>query len=116
MTSANVISDSLKRIAAQIGAKFYLNESFISFDEVFSPTGLLPSLVTRADQLASMCMGYGLGADFEEAEEALSGKKVVFDKATPNAIRLLFITDVLEELIQGGPTSDHTPLDELLYD
>ncbi|MGQ3888109.1 type IV secretion IcmS family protein [Legionella sp. CNM-1927-20] len=110
------IKKSLALIAASMNAKFYLNDRFMSFDEVFSDTGLLPAIARRADQLCSLCLGYGLGATFDEAENALLGTRVVFDEVTPNSLRLLCMTDVLNELIQGGPSRDYTPLDELMYD
>lgn len=110
------IMGSMGLIAASMNAKFYLNERFLSMDEVFAETGLLPAMAKRADQLCSLCLGYGLGISFEEAEGALLGKRVIFDEVTPDSLRLLFITDVVNELIQGGPARDHTPLDELLYD
>lgn len=112
----NDISKSMALIAAHMNAKFYLNDRFVGYEEVFSPTGLLPALARRADQLCSLCLGYGLGMSFEEAEDAMLGRRVVFDEVTPNALRLLFITDVLNEIIQGGVTKDYTPLDELMYD
>ena len=99
-----------------MNAKFYLNERFVTFDEVFSETGLLPAITKRADQLSSLCMGYGLGATYDEAEGALLGIRVVFDEVTPNVLRLLCLTDVVNELMQGGPSRDYTPLDELMYD
>lgn len=110
------IRKSLTLIAASMNAKFYLNDRFVSFDEVFSETGLLPAIARRANQLCSLCLGYGLGATFDEAESALLGIRVAFDEVTPNSLRLLCMTDVLNELIQGGPSRDYTPLDELMYD
>jgi len=110
------ISGNMSLIAASMHAKFYLNERFLSFEDVFSDKGLLPAIAKRADQLCSLCLGYGLGLSFEEAEGSLLGKRVLFDEVTPNSLRLLFITDVVNELIQGGPARDHTPLDELMYD
>ncbi|STX50625.1 protein IcmS [Legionella busanensis] len=110
------IRKSLALIATSMNAKFYLNDRFMSLDEVFSDTGLLPAIARRADQLCSLCLGYGLGATFDEAENALLGTRVVFDEVTPNSLRLLCMTDVLNELIQGGPSRDYTPLDELMYD
>lgn len=107
---------SMGLIAAAMHAKFYLNDRFVSFDEVFSFTGLLPAIARRADQLCSLCLGYGLGVSFKDAEDALLGTEVVFDEVTPNVLRLLCMTDVVSELIQGGPSRDYTPLDELLYD
>lgn len=110
------IQQSLSMIAAAMNAKFYLNDRFVSYGEVFSPKGLLPAIARRADQLCSLCLGYGLGATFEESEDALLGICVGFDEVTPNALRLVCMGDVLSELIQGGPSSDYTPLDELMYD
>ncbi|MCC5791738.1 MAG: type IV secretion protein IcmS [Legionellaceae bacterium] len=110
------ISTALSRVAAQMNAKFYLNDHFISYAEVFSVTGLLPAIAKRADQLCSLCLGYGLGISFEEREGALLGNAVIFDEVTPNALRVLCLMDVVHELIQGGPGRDYTPLDELMYD
>lgn len=112
----NDIRKSLAMIASAMNAKFYLNDRFVSFDEVFSYTGLLPAIARRADQLCSLCLGYGLGATFDQEEGALLGLRVVFDEVTPNSLRLLCMTDVVSELIQGGPSKDYTPLDELMYD
>ena len=55
------IQKKMGLIAAEFGAKFTLNDNFISLDEVFSDTGLLPALSRRADQLCSLCLGYGIG-------------------------------------------------------
>lgn len=96
------ISKCMAKIAASMNAKFYLNDRFVSFDEVFSETGLLPAIAKRADQLCSLCLGYGLGATYDESEGALLGIRVVFDEVTPNVLRLLCMTDVMNELIQGG--------------
>lgn len=110
------ISKCMGLIAISMNAKFYLNDRFVGYEEVFSDTGLLPAIVKRADQLCSLCLGYGLGATFEESSGALLGSRVLFDEVTPNVIRLLCMTDVINELIQGGPSRDYTPLDELMYD
>lgn len=110
------IPKSMGLIAANMNAKFYLNDRFVSYEEVFAETGLLPAIARRADQLCSLCLGYGLGATFDEAENALLGIRVTFDEVTPNVLRLLCMTDVVNELIQGGPSRDYTPMDELMYD
>lgn len=110
------LSKCMALIAKRMNAKFYLNDRFISFEEVFSNKGLLPAFARRADQLCSLCLGYGLGLSFIDAEGALLGTEVVFDDVTPNTLRLLCMTDVMNELIQGGPNRDYTALDELMYD
>ncbi|OGV33236.1 MAG: type IV secretion protein IcmS [Legionellales bacterium RIFCSPHIGHO2_12_FULL_35_11] len=111
------ICKAMSIISAALKAKFYLNDKFVSYDEVFSDVGLLPGIARRADRLCSLCLGYGLGITFEETENALLGTKVVFDEVTPNAIRLLYMTDVIvSDFINGGPSRDYTVLDELIYD
>ncbi len=103
-------------IVKQMRANFQLNENSISYQEVFSEMGLLPAIARRADQLCSLCLGYGIGVTFEEAEGSLLGVKVVFDEVTPDSLRLLCMADVVNELINSAPTKDVTPLDELMYD
>lgn len=108
--------DDLIKIAKVLNVKFTLNDRPISYEEVFSETGLLPAMARRADQLSSLCLGYGIGVTFDEAEKSLLGVKATFDDVTPNVIRYLCLTDVLYELMQSAPTPHATPLDELMYD
>jgi intracellular multiplication protein IcmS len=110
------ISKKLIAIAKVLGANFTLNDRAISLEEVFADTGLLPAISRRADQLCSLCLGYGIGISFEEAEKSLLGVRILFDDITPNVLRFMCITDVLCELIQSGSSTALTPLDELMYD
>lgn len=104
------------KIVEKANAKFLLNDRTISPEEVFSPTGLLPALARRADQLCSLCLGYGLGATFEETQGTILGVKVIFDDITPSILRVLYLTDVIFELIKTAPSINAVPLDELMYD
>ena len=110
------IKKNLCAIAGALKANFTLNERKITYEEVFHDAGLLPAIARRADQLCSLCLGYGLGLTFDEEEKSTLGVKVTFDDVTPNVLRFVCITDVLCELMQSGPSLDRTPLDELLYD
>jgi len=110
------LSKSLVKVAKKMGVKFTLNDNPISPEEVFAETGLLPALARRADQLCSLCLGYGIGVTFDEATNALLGVKIVFDDITPNILRLLCITDVLNEIIKMAPSKTTIALDELMYD
>jgi intracellular multiplication protein IcmS len=103
-------------IARTLKVNFTFKGKPISHEEVFSFTGLLPSIAKRADQLASLCFGYGLGISFEDAEQSLTGVKIKFDDVTPNALRYLCVTDVVCELMRAASSLESTPLDELLYD
>lgn len=114
---ANVdVSAQMIKIARMMNGRFSLNGRPLTTEEVFSPTGLLPGMARRADQLSSLCLGYGIGATFEETEGAALGVKVVFDDITPNALRLLCLIDVLNELMKGTPRGEMTVLDQLMYD
>lgn len=110
------LEKKLAAMAKRLNVNFSLKSSIIGPKEIFSETGLLPGLAKRADQLAQLCLGYGLGATYEDVEGSLLGVKVIFDEFTPEALRLLCILDVLNELIKSSPTRDEVPLDELMYD
>jgi len=110
------INRNMSSIAKALNTTFTLHDSPITYEEIFSPTGLLPAIARRADQLCSLCLGYGIGISFDETEKSLLGVKVTFDEVTPNVLRYLCMTDVLNELMKSAPTRDKTPLDELMYD
>tara|TARA_Y100000815_G_scaffold264026_1_gene279236 strand:+ start:949 stop:1362 length:414 start_codon:yes stop_codon:yes gene_type:complete len=110
------LSKALVKVVKKMKVQFMLNDKPISLDEVFADTGLLPALSRRADQLSSLCLGYGLGASFNEETSSLLGVKVVFDELTPNILRLFCITDVLFEIIKASSSKTVVSLDELMYD
>jgi intracellular multiplication protein IcmS len=108
--------DKLVLIAKAMDVQFSLNNNSITPADALSTTGLLPAICRRADQLCSLCLGYGLGVSFEEAEGTVLGMKVVFDQVTPDVLRYLCITDVLSEIVKNATNNGVTKLDELLYD
>lgn len=110
------ISQQMIKAARLMGGNFSLNGRPLTMDEVFSYTGLLPGIARRADQLSSLCLGYGIGVTFEEVEGSLLGVKVIFDEITPNVLRLMTMIDVLNELMKGTPRGDVVALDQLMYD
>ena len=115
MSSVN-ISEQMIKIVRAMNGRFSLNGRPMTNEEVFSFTGLLPGIARRADQLSSLCLGYGIGVTFEEAEGSPLGVKVIFDEVTPNTHRLLCLMDVVSELMKGAHLGDMAPLDQLLYD
>lgn len=110
------ISKDVIKIAKTMGTRFSLNGRAMTNEEALSPSGLLPGIAKRADQLCSLCLGYGIGVTFEEDANTPLGIKVVFDDMTPYALRMLCITDVLFELTKGTGRGELTSLDQLLYD
>jgi len=113
---ASTMSQKLSTVAASLGVNFSLHSRPISYADVFSETGLLPAIARRADQLCSLCLGYGIGATFEETEGTILGSKVAFDDVTPDVLRYLCIIDVINELVKAAPSRDNVALDELMYD
>jgi intracellular multiplication protein IcmS len=110
------MTEQLAKIARTMNARFSLNGRPMTAEEVLAPTGLLPAIARRADQLSSLCLGYGIGVTFEEVEGATLGVKAIFDDITPNTLRLLCMADVINELTQNTPRGDMTALDQLMYD
>ncbi|MFT3742025.1 MAG: type IV secretion IcmS family protein [Gammaproteobacteria bacterium] len=110
------LDKALIQLAKSLKVRFSFNGKPIAYEEVFSKTGLLPGIAKRADQLSSLCLGYGIGVSFDEAEKTLLGNEVKFDDVTPGVLRLLCMTDVLMELIKASGSKELVSLDELMYD
>ncbi len=110
-----VLEKKLISITRSLGKYFTLKGRQISLEELFSVTGLLPGLAKSADQVASLCFGYGIGVSFEDEEQSLLGKRALFDEFTPDTLRIFCIMDALFELIKGNDKSGIVSCDELLY-
>ncbi len=110
----HLIIKQIVAIARSINCKFTVQNEPISVEKAFGPTGLLPAIMRRADQLCSFCMGYGLGVTFDKADNSMLGVAVYFDKKTAISLRLLCITDVLLEIIHSSSSSQIVPLDSLI--
>jgi intracellular multiplication protein IcmS len=109
-------NECLVKIFKEEGTKFTLRGRELGLEEIFSPSGLMPAIAKRADQLSSLTLGYGIGATYKEKEASMLGNEVDFDPDTPIAIRLLMIYDVMQELRGEASVDKKISLDELLYD
>lgn len=112
---ADIVKE-LAIIVKALGVRFTLNGTAMTVEDVLAPDCMLPAIAKRADQLASLCLGYGIGVTFEDKKEAKLGSQAKFDDVTPNILRYLCILDVVSELMRNKDMSGNTPLDELLYD
>jgi intracellular multiplication protein IcmS len=110
------ISEQCIQIAQALGVDYTLKGRKITHQEVFAVTGLLPAIAKRAEQLASLSLGYGLGLNITAQEKTMLNKIVEFDQLTPEVIRMLFITDVLYDFMKNRKKNGSVPLDELLVD
>jgi intracellular multiplication protein IcmS len=110
------LQKKLAAIVNHMQVTFTMKGSPITTNELFSETGLMPGLAKRADQLASLCFGYGLGATYNDVEKSLLGSSVEFDTFTPDLLRVFCIVDVLHEIVRNSPERKVVSLDELMYD
>lgn len=111
------VSEACELLAKNMSLSFSLKRQGIDASQVFSDDGLLPAMAKRADHLSTLCLGYGVGAKYEDCERSMLGVKVVFDDLTPMAVRLVCLLDVLVNLRDTSTMEDgKVALDELLLD
>lgn len=110
------ISEALTRVISKLDVSFTLRSEPISIKNVLAPSGLLPAIARRADQTANLCLNYGIGISFEEAEESELGVQVRFDNVTPQTLRLMCMYDVILDIIGYSDDENVVALDELLFD
>lgn len=113
---AKNVKNIMLSIAKELNLKFKFKNALISSEDVFSETGLMPAIATRADQLSQLCFGYGIGMKVEKVESAKLGKSVIFDDVTPDTLRYLCLLDVMIELQKLSTEGDSVVLDELEYE
>ena len=70
----------------------------------------------RADQLASLCLRYGIGATYDEAEQRSLGVRVKSMISPLMSCVCPVLVDVIYQLIESAPAGGNVPLDELMYD
>lgn len=110
------LAESLVRLAHYLNKSFTFKGEPIHYQDVFSPTGLLPGLARRAEQVANLCQGGdSLGARYQDDESALLGMSVSFDQQLSDQVRLFYFLDTLLELIDMSPDPNTIALDELMY-
>lgn len=113
------MSIDLQSVLVSISKKYNVNYSFdgkpLEYGQVFADEGFLPGLAKRADELCSVCLGYGIGVTYSEVKGAPLGVKVLFDNVTPKILRVMCLTDVLLEFINGSKGKSSVALDELQY-
>ncbi len=110
------IPKQLALLSKRKHAHFTLNGKAISYNEVFDTKGLLPPMTRRAEQVASLCFGYKLGAKFDEVENGITGVEVSFDDVTPESLRMMCLLDVLLEILDGSTDGGVVTLDDLMYE
>ena len=108
--------DVLTQLSKRLKVSFTFKGKPLSYAEVFASDGIMPGLAKRADNLAQLAIGYGLGAQIDSDEKTLLGTKVSFDEYTPQSLRVLCFLDIICELKKNSPSQNVISLDELMYD
>lgn len=103
-------------LSRAIGADYAIKSRSLTYEEVFSPTGFLPVIAKRANKLAMICFGYGIGATFEKESKSSCGYKVVFDNDVPRSFCMICVADVICELVTMSTVGGRIMLDELYYE
>lgn len=95
---------------------FTLRGNPITPEEIFSSNGLLPAMAKRADQIATLCFGYGIGVDLPKQEKTTLGYTVTLRPSATAFVLVLCIFDVLEEIAKNASKKNKIAMDELLYE
>ena len=114
--SRKTIAEILMKIMEAEKVEFAMKDRNLSYQEVFSDKGLLPAMAKRADNLCSLALGYGIGAEFTKEKASTTGSAVSFDSSVPQALTILMIYDVIKDIMLANAKGKKTILDELLYD
>ena len=114
--SKKTVAEILMKVMEAEKVEFVMKDRSLSYQEVFSDRGLLPAMARRADNLCSLALGYGIGAEFKKEKASTTGSAVSFDDSVPQALTILMIYDVIKDLMAANTKGKKTILDELLYD
>ena len=102
------------KISKKMGITYVLKSKTIENEKVFSTTGLLPSIIKRADQLSLLLFGKKTGSEFKDSEKSMLGVEVKVDNCK-ELTSLLCVADVLMEMLKRAK-DNRVEVDELLYD
>lgn len=102
------------KITQKMQITYVLKSKVIEHEKVFSTSGLLPSIIKRADQLSLLLFGRKTGSEFKDNEKSMLGVEVLITNCK-QLTALLCVADVLMELIKRQK-NNRVEVDELLYD
>ena len=102
------------KVSKKMDITFVLKSKEIEHEKVFSTTGLLPSIIKRADQLSLLLFGRKTGSEFKDSDKSMLGVEVKVD-GCKQLTALLCVIDVLMEMLKRAK-GNRVEVDELLYD
>ncbi|MCP8352366.1 hypothetical protein [Candidatus Synchoanobacter obligatus] len=96
---------------------FTFKHKSLSPEEVFATFGILPAMIKRASKVMSVCLSVSLCDSYPKEERSYLGYTASITSlplSTP--LVMLFIIDVLEEVIAGRGGGEVVALDEFGYE
>mgnify|MGYP001423778653 CR=1 FL=1 len=105
----------LVAISNKIGWKYKLKGETVAPENVFSPKGLLPGIVRRANQVSMLCTGSTINGEIKAEKESTLGKVVTFPEDEISIEGILYIIDQIYEMGRVGDGVTIS-LDDLMYD
>lgn len=109
------LTEIFSGLADEEGVNFSFNDKPLNYEQVFADVGLLPAMAKRADNNSILCLGHGLGIILSDSDKSILGNRVQFDDTTPDVLRIIFIYDVIMDIIMAAPDKKNVALDELIY-
>ena len=94
MMDVKKMAELFQSIAKKQGWSFQIRGKVLTVEEVFSFNGLLPAMAKRADQLSLLCLGYGIGVDFN-SDASILGYQLKLREGSNDVVRLACIYDVI---------------------
>lgn len=93
---------------------FKLENKPIDCETVLENPVLFSSIMKRADQLCSFCLGTNLNMQFNK--DSNHNITVEFNEQSSYALILLCAIEIIIEMIETAPDTNNVNLDDLLYD
>ncbi len=115
MMDVKKLGELFQSISKKQGWVFQLKGKVLTVEEIFSFNGMLPAMAKRADQLSLLCLGYGIGVEFEDSDASILGYQLKLKDNSNDLVRLACIFDVVNEMAKTSATGKIV-VDELLYE
>ena len=111
------ISTACIKYAKAKDVSFTFKHKSLSPEEVFATFGILPAMIKRASKVMSVCLGVSLCDNYPKEERSYLGytaSMASVSLSTP--LIMLFVIDVLEQVIAGRGAGEVVALDEFGYE
>lgn len=115
MAAIKKVQKVYHKLTTKLNLIYELRGKIIDAEEVFAPSGLLPALLKRADQLSLLCFGKGVGVEFVDEQSSMLGVVAKFRADDVEVAAILCMSDTFLELTRGRKSAK-LALDELFCD